>query len=173
VVYAGAGVSESQRLKPVARAAIPEALRKAEQYRLLNDPEQAESICLDVLAADPDDQRAIVCLLLAITDQFKDTTARTRVQHARALVARLGDPYQQAYYAGLVAERQARAYLAGAMTASFAHEGLVEAMAHYERAETMRPPDNDDAILRWNSCQRTIEREKLRPREDSGEHPLE
>ena len=27
-------------------------------------------------------------------------------------------------------------------------------MASYERAESLRPPDNDDACLRWNACAR-------------------
>ena len=33
-------------LKPLSREAIPRALEKAERYRLLNEPAEAESICL-------------------------------------------------------------------------------------------------------------------------------
>ena len=34
-------------LKPLSKDAIPAALSKAERYRLLNEPWQAESICRD------------------------------------------------------------------------------------------------------------------------------
>ena len=57
-------------LKPIDPAAVPAALQQAERYRLLNEPEEAESICLDVLAVEPDNQQALVMLLLSLTDQF-------------------------------------------------------------------------------------------------------
>ena len=57
-------------LKPITPEGIPAALEKAERYRLLNDSSAAESICLDVLEIDPSNQKALVSLLLAITDQF-------------------------------------------------------------------------------------------------------
>jgi hypothetical protein len=37
-----------------------------------------------------------------------------------------------------------------------AYEALRDAMNWYERAEAIRPPGNDDAILRWNTCARLI-----------------
>ena len=43
-------------LKPISPEAIPEALQKAERYRLLNEPAQAESLCQDVLAVEPNNQ---------------------------------------------------------------------------------------------------------------------
>jgi hypothetical protein len=45
-----------------------------------------------------------------------------------------------------------------------AYELLREAMFWYERAEAVRPPDNDDATLRWNACVRTINARRLEPR---------
>src|SRR5262245_54777237 len=57
-------------LKALSSEAVPRALAKAERYRLLNEPGEAESICLDALVADPDNQEAIAILLLALTDQF-------------------------------------------------------------------------------------------------------
>ena len=36
------------------------------------------------------------------------------------------------------------------------YAGLRAAMVHYEQAEALRPPDNEDAILRWNTCARII-----------------
>jgi len=47
-------------LKRLHKDAIPAALEKAERYRLLNEPGEAESICLDILAVDPDNQRALI-----------------------------------------------------------------------------------------------------------------
>ncbi len=34
--------------------------------------------------------------------------------------------------------------------------GCVQAMEAYERAEALRPADNDDALLRWNACARVF-----------------
>ena len=61
-------------LKTLSPEAVPRALEKAERYRLLNEPGEAESICLDALDVEPDNQEALVTLLLALTDQF-DTDA--------------------------------------------------------------------------------------------------
>ena len=65
-------------LKQLHKDAIPAALEKAERYRLLNEPGEAESICLDILAVDPDNQRAIITLLLAFTDRFEKRMASAR-----------------------------------------------------------------------------------------------
>jgi hypothetical protein len=48
-------------------------------------------------------------------------------------------------------------------------------MHWFEKAEPLRPPGHDDAILRWNTCARIIERNKLVPREEEEriEFPLE
>jgi hypothetical protein len=34
-------------------------------------------------------------------------------------------------------------------------------MESFEQAERLRAPGNDDAILRWNTCQRTLDRMRL------------
>ena len=72
-------------LKPMSADAIPSAIAKAERYRLLNEPGEAESICLDILQIDPHNEDARVMLLLALTDQFPlDTVDRIpalREQH--------------------------------------------------------------------------------------------
>ena len=57
-------------LKRLSKEAIPAALDKALRYRLLDEPAEAESICRDVLSIDPDNQEALVLLLLALTDGF-------------------------------------------------------------------------------------------------------
>ena len=155
------------QLKPISRAGVPAALQKAERYRLLNDSSAAESICLDVLEVAPDDQHALVTLLLAITDQFGEGLA-DGVARARAVLPRLRDEYKRHYYSGIIAERRALAELRrGAVGAEMsAYQWLSEAMAHFEHAEAMRPPGNDEAILRWNTCVRMLEQHAhVRPRE--------
>jgi len=146
-------------LKPLTREAIPKALEKAERYRLLNEPVEAESICLDVLRVEADNQRALVMLLLALTDQFEEDIPDA-VLKARELLPRLAGPYERAYYAGLIAERRAKARLkhGGPGAGSVAYELLSEAMACFAQAEPLRPPGNDDALLRWNACVRLFAR---------------
>ena len=161
--------------KPISRDAVPAALAKAERYRLLNEPGEAESICLDVLQIEPANQEALVTLILALTDQFRDETTASRHAAARAgdLVPRLADEYDRLYYAGIIRERRARAVLqrdryAAAATAT---EWLREAMSFFERAEAIRPPHNDDAVLRWNTCVRLLAH--LPQPHDIAEEPLQ
>lgn len=61
------------KLKIISRAGIPEAISKAELYRSLNEPEEAESICRDILVVEPEHQLALRLMGLAITDQFSGT----------------------------------------------------------------------------------------------------
>ncbi|MBX6365391.1 MAG: hypothetical protein IRZ00_16095 [Gemmatimonadetes bacterium] len=153
------------QLKRLSREGIGPALRKAERYRLLNEPWEAESICLDVLEVEPADQEALVTLILARTDQFA-LDYGAGVEDARSLLPRLAREYDRLYYAGLICERRGRALLArgGAGVGPVAYDWLCQAMEWYERAEAIRPAGNDDAILCWNSCARTIERHpQLRP----------
>jgi hypothetical protein len=151
-------------LKPLSRDAIPAALEKAVRYRLLNEPGEAESICLDVLGADPDNQKALVTLLLAITDRFGAGFGVGNKQTQELLVRIQGD-YERAYYAGLVAERRAKAKLAQHVPGSehAAYDWLRDAMDWYEKAEKLRPAGNDDALLRWNACARIIMQNNLTP----------
>ena len=158
-------------LKPISAAGVPSAIERAERYRLLNDPEQAESICLDVLEVDPSNQRALVVLILAITDQIRDGEASPNKAHA--YVAKLETEYHRNYFGGLIRERHARALLGRGPSRVFAYDAFREAMDLYEKAASLRPEGEDEAILRWNACVRTIRRGKLRPRPDEGELPLE
>jgi hypothetical protein len=158
--------------KPISRDAVAHALEKAERYRLINDPSSAESICLDVLAVDPDNQQALVTLLLAITDQFPEAPTEG-VQRAQEVLPRLHDPYRRTYYAGLICERCAKAQMRSGMLGSgeMAYHWLREAMTWYEKAELQRPTGNDEAILRWNTCARLLARHAhLRP---SSAEPVE
>jgi hypothetical protein len=160
-------------LKKISPDGIPHAMEKAERYRLLNDPEQAESICHDVLAIDAGHQDAVRCLILSLTDQFSARGAARAARVARAQIAKLADEYERAYYTGLVHERETRAFLHRTNAVrSAAYDGFRHAMEWYERAEALRP-GNVDAILRWNSCVRAIDHERLEPAADHHELPLE
>jgi tetratricopeptide (TPR) repeat protein len=152
-------------LKMLSADAIPTALEKALRYRLLNDPAEAESICHDVLRIEPENQQALVTLLLALTDTFGQGYA-VGVTQAQEVLSRLKDAYEQAYYAGIISERRAKAQLIRGHPGSGhdAYELLCEAMTCYEKAERLRPPKNDDALLHWNTCARLIMANQLTPR---------
>jgi len=153
-------------LKRLSRHGIPRAHEMAERYRLLNEPAQAESICRDILAVDPENQPALVTLLLAITDQFEHGPAE-RMREARAVLERLRSPYDRAYYEGLVCERHGRAILGRGQPEPVAYQWLRKAMQHYADAEALRGAGNDNALLRWNACARLIMRNtRLRPQEE-------
>lgn len=166
-------MDEAPQLKQIHPEAIGRALEKADRYRLLNDPQQAESICRDVLTIDGDNERAQKTLLLSLTDQFADSSRTSRAKEARALAQALGSEYDRHYYSGLILEREARSYLTRLLSGTFACEAFLDAMECYAAAEKVRPPGDDDAILRWNACVRTIEAQNLRPREHERELPLE
>ncbi len=165
-------MTEEFELRTITRDAVDAAIRRAEHYRLLNEPVQARSICHDVLTVDPDNQRALVALVLAITDEFK-TDGAASVSDAKDYASRLTDEYQRHYYNGLIAERRARALLTRGPSAVFAYDGFREAMDQFEKAAEMQPEGNNDAILRWNSCVRTIMDRNLHPRPPEAELGLE
>ena len=152
--------------KPITPQGISAALQKADRYRLINDPTSAESICLDILEVDGQNQRAIVTLVLALTDQMLDEPTEC-VRRARELLPRLRDEYKRAYYAGIVAERRAKAQLrrGGHGAGEIAYGWFREALDWYAKAEQLRPAGNDEAILRWNACVRLLDRhEDVKPR---------
>lgn len=162
------------KLKPISRDAIPRAIQKAERYRLLNQSWASESICLDILEIDPDNQQVLIMLVLALTDLHSGVAA-SGVQRAKAYLARIRDDYQRAYYTGIIAERRGQALLAGGGMGSgaMAYESLRDAMDWYEKAEAIRPAGNDDAILRWNTCARVLTgNSHLAPAADTGYEPV-
>jgi hypothetical protein len=143
------------------------ALDKARQYRSLLEPEIAESICLDILHIEPDNQQALVLYILALSDQLHHAGKKTQVQAMESAIDKLHSEYQRFYYTGLLHERRARFMLTQSMSRAFAYDYFIEALAYYQKAEQIRPAHNDESILRWNSCIRTIKKEKLKPRPDS------
>ena len=159
-------------LKPLSKDAIESALSKAERYRLLNEPAEAESICLDILEIDPHNQQALVMLLRAVPDQWGEGAGAAARAPQRA--GQLQNESERLYYSGLVAERRARAHLErGGAATHGVYDWLMDALDCFERAEAVRPVGNDDAILRWNTCVRILEKHpELKPSPDMREEPL-
>ena len=147
--------------------AVDEALIKAKQYRSLLEPEIAESICLDILNIDPDNQSVLVVYILALLDQISRSEKHTQIKRIERTISQLTSQYQRYYYEGLLNERRARHLITQAMSHSFAYDYFLEALVFYQKAIDRCLEKNDEAILRWNSCVRTIEKEKLKPRQDS------
>ena len=144
-------------LKPISKEAIPAALDKANCYRFLNEPVEAESICLDILEVEPQNQQAIITLLLSLTDQFGHDLGRAFTR-ARELFPRLNDDYSRIYYRGIICERRARAHFdrGGPGSGHLAYDWFRQAMDAYESAIDKSLTGNADAILRWNACARMI-----------------
>jgi hypothetical protein len=145
------------QLKSLSKEAVPAALEKAHRYRLLNEPVEAESICRDVLEVEPENQDAIVTLLLALTDQFEERLGAV-IEPAREVLARIRDDYSRIYHSGILCERRAKARYkrGGPHAGNDAYEWFREAMEHYEKAAEIRPSGNDESILRWNTCARIL-----------------
>jgi hypothetical protein len=166
-------VTEHFKLKPISKEAIPRAITKAERYRLINQSWAAESICRDILEIDPANQQVLVMFVLALTDQLADDYGHV-MKVVQETLPRISDPYQRAYYTGIASERSGQALLhrGGMGSGAMAYDALREAMMWYERAESIRPGGNDDAILRWNTCARLINgNSQLAPHTESAYEP--
>jgi tetratricopeptide (TPR) repeat protein len=147
-------------LKPISLDSVDGSLAKAERYRLLNEPNEAESICRDILEVYPANREARVSLILALTDQMHED--KSAFSNALSVISELVSEYDRVYYSGIAWERRAKARYAAATkgSASDAYDWLVKALGLFEAAERVRPTGNDDAILRWNACVRFLNRHK-------------
>jgi hypothetical protein len=160
-------------LKPLSRENVDAAIGKAEHYRLLNQPRLAESICLDVLEVDPENQHATIVLLLSLTDLFsRSTTGASKL--AFELAGKLKDNYARVYYTGIINERLgASALNSSSQSSDFdAYEWYREAMECYEKAEEINKGENNDPVLRWNTCARIIMDNHLRERPTDDYQPM-
>jgi len=160
-------------LKPISHDSVAGALAKSERYRLLNEPGEAESICRDILEIEPGNQQALISLLLALTDQLPVNSRA--FADALTIVERLDAPYDRAYYAGIAWERRAKARHDGSGHSShrYAYDWLMNALDLFEKAEHLRAPGNDDAVLRWNACIRYLGCHKeLAPTAEEAPEPI-
>ena len=160
-------------LKPISFNSIDGALAKAERYRLLNEPSEAESICRDILEIDPGNRQARISLILALTDEIPEevgsfATAMEAITHLEAA-------YDRAYYSGIAWERRAKALFSsrGLGSSGYVYDWIIAALQFFEEAERLRPAGNDSSILRWNACVRFLERHKdLAPRTEQAPEPI-
>ena len=143
-------------LKRISTDAIAEALAKVELYRSLNEPEEAESICRDILAIEPRHQLALRLLGLALTDQFTGG-GLDRYRETEQIFEELQDPYERSYYTGILYERRAKTQLTKGFPRASVQSLFEEALRLFAEAERIRPAGNDDAILRWNRCVRLLQ----------------
>ena len=157
-----------RRLKLISRSGVPEAISKAEVYRYLNEPGEAESICRDILAVEPDNQAAQRLLGLSITDQFNGGSS-DRYAEAESVFQGLNNRYERLYFTGLLHERRAKAQLQAGNPPHSLMVLFEEAMRCFEAAEEIRPEGNDDAILRWNRCARLLDAHFSHERHDEPE----
>ncbi len=166
-------MTRRESLERIRKEGVARALEKAERYRLLNEPFFSESICLDILAVEPDNDQARVCLILSLTDQLS-SGAGDLESRARAEIDRLPGDYEKAYYNGIVCERRGYALLqsSGHGTRQAAYHFIDDAMVFYKKARGLAPAGNDDATLRWNTCVRLMERHRLEPPSEDDEELL-
>jgi hypothetical protein len=160
-------------LKPIHEDSIDSALAKAERYRLLNEPQEAESICRDILDIDPTNREARVSLILALTDELPDNPAA--FTQAIEAIPVLESSYDRAYYSGIAWERRAKAGISagGPGSSNYIYDWVVKALRLFEEAERVRPAGNDDAILRWNACVRFLQSHKdLGPKTEDEPEPI-
>ena len=160
-------------LKPISRDSIDGALAKAERYRLLAEPHEAESICRDILAVDPTNRQARISLVLALTDEIPHESGA--FANAMAAMSGLETEYDRTYYSGIAWERRAKAsYTAGGVgSRGYVYDWTVKAIQLFGEAEHLRPAGNDDAILRWNACVRFLDCHKeLGPTTEEASEPI-
>ncbi len=152
----------------IHKTAIPNVLKKAKQYRLLLEPDLAISICIDIFAIDANNQEALIIYILALTDKLSNGC---KVTDKKILdtIAKLSTKFYKDYYTGIFLEKKARAMLKNTMSKSFAYAAFMQAIKAYKQAEKLADKDCSDAILRYNSCLRTIEKQHLIPRDEFNE----
>ena len=144
------------KLKMISKNGIAQAISKGELYRYLAEPEETESICRDILAVEGDNQAALRMLGLAISDQLSGGRL-DRWSEAESVFQSLTDPYERFYYTGLLHERRAKAQVRAGQPLRTLVPLIENAMLCFEQAEKIRPPNNDEALLRWNRCVRLLQ----------------
>ena len=160
-------------LKPLSHEGVAGALAKAEHYRHLNEPAEAESICRDILEIEPENQRALVCLVLSLSDQL--AYDQHAFINASKILERVKGAYERAYFEGILWERRAKARFnaGGHGVHHTVYEWMLKALHLFEEAERLRPAGNDDALLRWNTCVRFLSRHRqLAPRSEEAAEPI-
>ena len=159
-----------RQLKKISEISVPSALEKAQRYRLLNEPSEAESICHDILEVDPKNNDAKVMLILSLSDQLGDRMSA--FTEAQVIVDTLTDDYDRSYFMGLLCERRARAHFRQSSMGCehVAYDWFQDALKFFDEAAKRRPKGNDDSYFRWNAVVRTLEQHpSLQPHQENPE----
>ena len=130
------------------------AITLAKHYRDLNQPEEAESICRDVLEVAPENVDAWRTLGLAMTDRFASQWM-CLFEDACTAFKKLPDDYERAYYVGIAWERYAKAQ-AEAGRAQNAIHAFEEAIGYFDEASKHAAKDDPAPILHFNRCVRAL-----------------
>lgn len=141
-------------LKPLTARNLGTAIELAKHYRDLNQPDEAESICRDVIAVAPEDEDAWRTLGLALTDRFPSAWM-TLFDEACAAFAKLRSEYERVYYTGIAWERYAKAQVAAGRAQNAIH-AYEQALERFEAAERIGPKDEPNPVLRYNCCVRAL-----------------
>jgi tetratricopeptide (TPR) repeat protein len=145
----------ARQLKRLGEKNLDAAIELAKHYRDLNQPEEAESICRDVIAVAPENVEAWKTLGLALTDRFPSHWM-TLFDEACAAFKRLPGEYERAYYVGVAWERYAKAQVLAGNSQNAVH-AFEQAMERFEQAEALGPADDPAPILRFNRCVRALD----------------
>jgi tetratricopeptide (TPR) repeat protein len=143
-----------RELKQLRARNLTAAVTLAKHYRDLNQPEDAESICRDILEVAPDNQDALRTLGLALTDQFPSSWM-TLFDDACTAFAKLRSEYERMYYTGIAWERYAKAQLVAGRSQNAIH-AFEEAIGRFEQADQLGSPDDPSPILHYNRCVRAL-----------------
>ena len=144
----------SWELKRLADKNLGAAIALAKHYRDLNQPEEAESICRDVLEVAPTDADALRTLGLALTDRFSSQWIAL-FEEACATFEKLPSDYERVYYVGIAWERYAKAQLESGRARNAIH-AFEEALERFEQASAFAAKDDPAPILHYNRCVRAL-----------------
>lgn len=147
-------MAHSHELKSLNGHDLDQAQRKAEKYRDLNQPDETDSICRDILAVNPQHQAALRSLGLSLTDRY-DGDGMQLHREALAVFGKLESAYERTYYAGIAWERYGKSQLAQGIGPG-AHHAFHRALHLFEEAEDLTEKENPDPILRWNRVVREL-----------------
>ena len=139
---------------------------------MLNEPGEAESICLDILETDPENQPALITLLLALTDRFSKGygVSDTQANHcSRGSRANTSAPTTRGFWPSAGPRRNSRRDTPGPVITPTM---IVRSDAAVREGRNVRPPGNDDALLRWNTCARMMAKNKLAARDEDRTEPV-
>jgi hypothetical protein len=156
------------KLKRLGEQGLDHAWKKAEKYRDLNQPEEAESICRDILDVAPQHQAALRTLGLALTDLYPGHWQKLHAE-AMATFARLDSEYERTYYTGIAWERCAKSQLDEG-SGRAAYDAFVQALGFFERAGGLASDSEPDPVLRWNRCVRALSTNPLLLAAAAGPH---